>query len=119
MRHADAATTVGAVPSGDVTEDFVERQFDAAVHAALTALSEPFWQAVALRILQHYLDDQLDGRRSELLVAHLDACRRCGLEAQTYRRIKDTLAVQRATLPAESVARLRQFGEQLSAGHHH
>jgi anti-sigma factor RsiW len=67
-------------------------------------------------LLQQYLDDEIDERRAALIVAHLDDCRRCGLEAETYRRIKHTLAARRADVPEESVERLRQFGERLVRG---
>jgi anti-sigma factor RsiW len=66
--------------------------------------------------LQHFLDDELDDRRSARLAAHLDACRRCGLEVDVYRQIKHTLADSAAPLSAESVARLREFGERLGRG---
>ena len=66
------------------------------------------------RWLQHYLDGELDDRRSERLAAHLDDCRRCGLEADTYRRIKQSLTEQQSTVPADSLARLREFGERIA-----
>ncbi|GIU89782.1 MAG: hypothetical protein KatS3mg010_0881 [Acidimicrobiia bacterium] len=50
------------------------------------------------------------------IAAHLEACRRCGLEAETYERIKSTLAAQRPEMPADSVERLREFGERLIRG---
>lgn len=66
--------------------------------------------------LQHYLDGQLDERRSQRLSAHLEDCRRCGLEADTYRRIKHSLAEHPSAVPADSLARLREFGERLARG---
>ena len=68
------------------------------------------------QVLQRYLDGHLDERRVNLLEAHLDDCLKCGLELQTYEQIKRTLAQQRAPLPADSVARLREFGERLARG---
>ena len=35
-------------------------------------------------LLQHYLDDELDERRAAGIAAHLEDCRRCGLEAEAY-----------------------------------
>lgn len=68
------------------------------------------------RWLQHHLDGELDPGRSRRLSAHLEDCKRCGLEAATYQKIKDGLAHRRAPLPEDAVARLRQFGEQLARG---
>lgn len=67
-------------------------------------------------LLQRYLDDHLDDERARRIEEHLEDCRRCGLEAETYERIKATLAAHRPEVPAESVARLREFGERLLRG---
>lgn len=67
-------------------------------------------------ILQQYLDGQIDTDRAGRIEIHLEECRRCGLEAESYERIKATLASRRPELPAESVERLRAFGEQLARG---
>lgn len=67
-------------------------------------------------ILQIYLDGHLDADRAGRIETHLDECRRCGLEAETYDHIKVTLAAQRPDIPAESIDRLRVFGEQLARG---
>lgn len=67
-------------------------------------------------ILQQYLDDQIDADRAGRIEIHLEECRRCGLEAETYERIKATLAAQRPEIATESVVRLRAFGEQLARG---
>ncbi|MBV1893966.1 MAG: zf-HC2 domain-containing protein [Ilumatobacteraceae bacterium] len=67
-------------------------------------------------VLQDYLDGQIDSERAQRIEEHLEECRRCGMEAETYERIKATLAAQRTELPAESVERLRDFGKRLAAG---
>lgn len=69
------------------------------------------------RLLQRYLDGELatDAEVSSL-GAHLEDCRRCGLEADTYRRIKQVLAARGVEVPAESVRRLREFGKSLADG---
>jgi len=66
--------------------------------------------------LQHYLDGELDDGRSERLAAHLEDCRRCGLEADTYERIKHALADHQLSVPADSLARLREFGARIARG---
>lgn len=67
-------------------------------------------------VLQTYLDGHIDAEQAARIEAHLDECRRCGMEAETYERIKSTLAAQRPGVPAESVDRLREFGERLARG---
>jgi len=67
------------------------------------------------RLLQRFLDGELDDDDEiDALATHLDDCERCGLEAETYRSIKAALAERRPEVPAESVDRLREFGEQLA-----
>lgn len=67
-------------------------------------------------LLQHYLDGELDASRSQRLADHLEDCRRCGLEAETYERIKQSLAEQRPEVAPDSLARLREFGTRLARG---
>lgn len=78
--------------------------------------NEPLDCAAVGELLQHYLDHELDARRARLIAAHLDDCRRCGLEAETYERIRATLAAQRDAVPDETVERLRAFGRGLIRG---
>jgi anti-sigma factor RsiW len=70
------------------------------------------------RVLQAYLDDELDPRRAPLVTAHLEACRRCGLDAQTWNWLKATVAATVLVPPEEPerVERLRVFVEDLVAG---
>lgn len=67
-------------------------------------------------MLQYYLDGEIDAVRDDKIAAHLDACRQCGLEAETYERIRTALAGRRPDVSAESIARLREFGERLARG---
>jgi anti-sigma factor (TIGR02949 family) len=67
-------------------------------------------------VLQQYLDGEIDADRARRIEAHLDECRRCGMEADTYDRIKATFAAQRPRVPTESVDRLREFGARLARG---
>jgi anti-sigma factor RsiW len=62
-------------------------------------------------LVQAYLDGELeDGPERDRLVAHLDRCRPCGVEAEIYERIKASLAPDP---PASSVDRLRQFAASI------
>ena len=66
------------------------------------------------RVLQSYLDDDVEPDFASKIAAHLEACRDCGLEAETYIQIKDSLARQRPVVDDEVVARLRDFGESIA-----
>lgn len=67
-----------------------------------------------MRVLQSYLDGQTDEVTAERVSKHLEACRRCGLEAATYREIKAALARRAAPLERASLERLRDFGSSLA-----
>jgi anti-sigma factor RsiW len=69
------------------------------------------------RLLQRYLDGELDELRTRRLAAHLEDCRRCGLEADTYEQIKVSLAQRRAhDRPLDALERLNDFAYQLVRG---
>lgn len=67
-------------------------------------------------LLQRYLDGHIDAERAQRIEEHLDDCVRCGLEAETYERIKTALATSRPEVSGEAVDRLRAFGEALMRG---
>jgi len=62
-------------------------------------------------LVQAYLDGELEGPERERLIAHLDRCRACGVEAETYERIKAALT---RDVPADSVDRLTRFASSLN-----
>jgi len=64
------------------------------------------------RVLQAYLDGHVDELTARRVGRHLEMCRRCGLEAETYTQIKTALA-RRGDVDPEAVARLRAFGQSL------
>lgn len=68
------------------------------------------------QVLQSYLDDELDDDAARKVAAHLEDCRRCGLEAETYEALKASLQRGPAGLADEPVTRLREFGERLARG---
>jgi len=67
-------------------------------------------------LLQHFLDDELDERRAARIAAHLEDCRRCGLEAEAYEQIKVSLVGRRPDVPLGALERLREFGRHLAQG---
>lgn len=70
------------------------------------------------RVLQVYLDGGLDRVPASRLEAHIEECRRCGLEAETYERIRTHLADRRQPVAADAVERLEEFGRRLAHGEH-
>ncbi len=63
--------------------------------------------------VQSYLDGGLDENSARRVARHLEMCRKCGLEADTYRAIKNSLAAQ-SKVDSEALQRLRAFGQQLT-----
>lgn len=68
------------------------------------------------RVLQTYLDNELDDDAARKVAAHLEDCRRCGLEAEICEALKASLQRGPAGLADEPVSRLREFGERLARG---
>ncbi len=66
------------------------------------------------RVLQHHLDGVVDDDYAKIIAEHLEECRRCGLEYETYRTIKEALARRRGRVDDEALARLREFGRHLA-----
>ena len=67
------------------------------------------------KVLQSYLDGDIEPDFADKLAAHLKDCRKCGLAEETYQRIKDSLAAKMPEVDPEAIARLRQFGNELSS----
>ena len=65
------------------------------------------------RLLQRHLDEELPQHLGERVQAHLEDCRRCGLEAEAYEQIKQAVRRQGQLVPPESVDRLRSFAQSL------
>lgn len=63
------------------------------------------------RVLQSYLDGALEDATARRVARHLEGCRRCVREAETYLAIKDSLGRRQGS--PEAVQRLRDFGETL------
>ncbi|MBW3669188.1 MAG: zf-HC2 domain-containing protein [Actinobacteria bacterium] len=70
--------------------------------------------AEVAQVLQRYLDGQVDDLTARRVRRHLDHCRRCGLELETYQAIKVALARRGERVDPEAVERLRAFGERLA-----
>lgn len=64
------------------------------------------------RVLQGYLDESLPRPHAQLVARHLEQCRKCGMEAGTYRALKESLRRQ-SEVPADAVQRLREFAARI------
>ena len=65
------------------------------------------------RVLQSYLDGQVDDVTAQRVRHHLEACRRCGLEAHVYDELKQALARRAIDLDPSAVERVKSFGRDL------
>jgi hypothetical protein len=68
------------------------------------------------RLLQDFLDGQPGNRTASCVAAHLEGCRRCGLDAAVYRAIKVSLGQQRHEVTAEVPDRLHAFLAEVGTG---
>jgi anti-sigma factor RsiW len=69
------------------------------------------------RVLQSYLDGEVDATTSQIVAQHLEECRKCGLEASTYLAIKNAItetAHGPSPVDPAAVERLRTFARHLS-----
>ncbi len=65
-------------------------------------------------LLQAYLDGELGEDDARRVSRHLDACRRCGLAAETFRDIKAAVSRLGDEPDRDAVQRLRRFAEGLT-----
>lgn len=68
------------------------------------------------KVLQSYLDNDVEDDFAEKIASHLEACRECGLELDTYRQIKSSLAGKMPEVDPAALERLRAFGAQITSG---
>jgi anti-sigma factor RsiW len=71
--------------------------------------------AEVARVLQRFLDGRLDVQRARRAAVHLDRCRDCGLELETYVAIKESL-FRLGAPPDDAVVRLHDFADRLARG---
>lgn len=67
------------------------------------------------KVLQQYLDMELDAATASEVLIHLEDCRHCGLEADTYQAIKDSVGRQGAP-DSDAFERLKAFADELASG---
>lgn len=66
------------------------------------------------RVLQTHIDGELDAATAAKVSAHLESCRRCGMEASTYHDLKDSLTRLSEPVDPDAVERLRAFVDDLT-----
>jgi anti-sigma factor (TIGR02949 family) len=68
------------------------------------------------RALQSYLDDEIDDFTARRIAAHLEDCRRCGMEADAYTELKRALNRRADRIDHAPMDRLRDFSRRLADG---
>ena len=66
------------------------------------------------RVLQSYLDGDVEDDFATKIAGHLEACKDCGLELETYQQIKRSLAARMPEVDPAAVERLREFGAKIN-----
>lgn len=105
LADPDAPEVEGRAGTSVSTEDLHLLDLaDLSYAAAAEVLGVPISCARAQDLVQSHLDGELDdGPERTRLLAHFEMCRRCGVEAEIYERIRAALG---ADPPPESVDRL-------------
>lgn len=80
----------------------------------LTSLNEMARCLRTSRALQRYLDGETDDVAAARVAEHLEGCRRCGLQAATYRAIKQALRAGTRDVDELALRRLRAFTRSLA-----
>lgn len=67
----------------------------------------------AARLIDGYIDGEIDEATCAKIVYHLEICRECGMEAELYMQIKIAVGRHRTSVSAESLAKLREYARGL------
>jgi len=65
-------------------------------------------------VLHQYLDNELEASLVPKVLKHLEACKDCGLEAEMYTRIKDSLIAHQQAPGDDSMAKIRAIAVDLA-----
>lgn len=71
--------------------------------------------ARVVKVLQAFLDGELDEDQAGMVAAHLESCDRCGIEAAVYEQVKEQLTAFHLEPDAAAVGRLRSFADDIGA----
>ncbi len=67
-----------------------------------------------IRVLQAYLDGEVDESTARLVSVHLADCGRCGMRADTYRAIKAAMARRGPGWDDDTCQRFERFARQVA-----
>lgn len=65
-------------------------------------------------VMQQYLDRELDASEVPKVLEHLEACKDCGLEAELYTRIQNSLHEHQVAPSADSMSKIRALAQELA-----
>jgi hypothetical protein len=68
------------------------------------------------KIIQRFLDAELDEVTTDKMAEHLEDCRRCGMAADVYLEIKASIGRNAPVVPEEALTRLQEFSWDLVRG---
>lgn len=65
-------------------------------------------------VLQAYVDGELGAQDADAVAAHLEHCRRCGIEVRTVEQVIDAIQRQRPDVDPGALRRLAGYVDELS-----
>ena len=68
-----------------------------------------------LKVIQSYIDGEIDADTARKVASHLDQCHPCADEERIYHQIKSSLARRRRHVDMEVLEQLMSFGERLKS----
>jgi anti-sigma factor RsiW len=67
------------------------------------------------RLVQAYLDGELDGAPSRAAIEHLETCFDCSSAAETHQLVRSSLRrLTNGAVPALALVRIRRYGHDLA-----
>lgn len=66
-----------------------------------------------LKVIQSYIDGEIDANTARKVAAHLEQCHHCADEEHIYAQIKTSLAKRRHHVDMDVLEQLMSYGERL------
>jgi len=67
------------------------------------------------KVLQSFLDGELAENQTDKVAEHVEHCERCGIEADVYMQVKESLRDLRTPPDRDVMQRLHAFADELTA----
>ena len=83
--------------------------------APLSSQTERLGCRQVRKVLQAFLDGEIEAHRAELVAAHLESCSRCRVEADTLQRVITELRQHRPDLDLDAYTRLSDTLDRLTS----